>query len=101
LRWTGVRASNERVRPRMREQNLQAPGRTGHPHGPKAHDVIITALPDTEKTPALMTVEYLEERAKRGSRQDFEAVLGKVPDVKPAESVDCEAGQKRSSSQVV
>lgn len=47
LRWTGIRTSKERVRRLMREQNLQAPGRTGHPHGPKAHDgVIITALPD-------------------------------------------------------
>ena len=33
----------------------------------------------TEKVSALMTVEYLEERAKRGSRQKFEAVLANVP----------------------
>lgn len=37
----------------------------------------------TEKVSALMTVEYLEERAKRGSLQKFEAVLAKVPDVEP------------------
>ena len=37
----------------------------------------------TEKVSALMTVEYLEERAKRGTRQKFEAVLAKVPDVEP------------------
>ena len=37
----------------------------------------------TEKVSALMTVEYLEERAKRGSRQKFEAALAKVPDVGP------------------
>lgn len=36
-----------------------------------------------EKVSALMTVEYLEERAKRGSRQKFEAVLANVPDVEP------------------
>ena len=37
----------------------------------------------TEKVSALMTVEYLKERAKRGSLQKFEAVLAKVPDVEP------------------
>ena len=34
-----------------------------------------------EKVTALMTEEYLTERSKRGSREKFEAVLGKVPDV--------------------
>ena len=37
----------------------------------------------TEKVSALMTVEYLEKRTKRGSRQRFEAVLANVPDVEP------------------
>ena len=37
----------------------------------------------TEKVSALMTVEYLEERAKRGSRQKFEAVLANVSDIEP------------------
>ncbi len=32
---------------------------------------------------ALMTVEYLEERARRGSREKYDAVLEKVPDVEP------------------
>lgn len=36
-----------------------------------------------EKLAALMTVEYLEERAKRGSREKFEAALARVPDVEP------------------
>ena len=36
-----------------------------------------------EKVSALITVEYLKERAKRGSRQKFEAVLANVPDVEP------------------
>jgi hypothetical protein len=36
-----------------------------------------------EKLAVLMTVEYLEERAKRGSREAFLAVLAKVPDVPP------------------
>ncbi len=37
-----------------------------------------------EKMAALMTVDYLEERASRGSRDAFEAVLAKVPDKRPA-----------------
>jgi hypothetical protein len=44
---------------------------------------IATAV--AEKIAALMTVEYLQERAKRGSREKFEAVLAKVPDVEPEE----------------
>jgi len=38
-----------------------------------------------EKIAALMTVEYLETRAKRGSREKFLAVLAKAPDVEPEE----------------
>jgi hypothetical protein len=30
-----------------------------------------------------MTENYLQERAKRGSRAKYEAILAKVPDVKP------------------
>jgi len=36
-----------------------------------------------EKMSALMTEEYLVERAKRGSREAFLAVMAKVPDVEP------------------
>jgi hypothetical protein len=36
-----------------------------------------------EKLAALMTVEYLEERARRGSRKKFEAALASLPDVEP------------------
>jgi hypothetical protein len=36
-----------------------------------------------EKLAALMTVEYLEERAKRGSREKFDAALARLPDVEP------------------
>ncbi len=38
-----------------------------------------------EKMSALMTVEYLEERARRGSREKYDAVLAKVRDVEPDE----------------
>ncbi len=36
-----------------------------------------------EKVAALMTEEYLDERARRGSRSKFEAVLAKIPDRPP------------------
>lgn len=36
-----------------------------------------------EKVAALNTLDYLRERAKRGSRVAFDAVLAKVPDVEP------------------
>ena len=37
-----------------------------------------------EKVAALLTEEYLEERAKRASGERFRAVLAKVPRVAPA-----------------
>ena len=60
LRVEGVRTSKERVRRLMRAHDLQAPQRTGHAHGPKAHDgTITTEAPDvmwgTDMT-ATMTV---------------------------------------------
>lgn len=36
-----------------------------------------------EKIAALMTVEYLEEHARRGSREKFEAALASLPNVEP------------------
>ena len=36
-----------------------------------------------EKMSALMTEEYLSERAKQGSRRKFVAALSRVPDVEP------------------
>lgn len=51
--------------------------------GVSINQVITTAL--AEKLSALMTAEYLEERAKRGSRRKFERAMGKVKDVKPAD----------------
>lgn len=40
---------------------------------------IATAV--AEKMSALLTLEYLEERAKRGSRAHFQSILDRVPDV--------------------
>ena len=36
-----------------------------------------------EKVAALMTEQYLEERARRGSRERFRTVLARIPDVPP------------------
>ena len=41
----------------------------------------------TEKVSALLTVDYLKDRAKRGRRQKFEAILATVPDIEP-EDID-------------
>lgn len=43
------------------------------------------ALALAEKLPDEIAEEYLKERAKRGSRAKYEAVLAKVPDVEPEE----------------
>jgi hypothetical protein len=40
-----------------------------------------------EKLSALMTVEYLQERAGRGDRARFDAVLAKIADA-PADAAD-------------
>ena len=39
----------------------------------------------SEKMSALLTVDYLKERAKRGSRKSFEEIMSEVPDVEPEE----------------
>jgi hypothetical protein len=36
-----------------------------------------------EKLAALMTVEYLEERARRGDRSRFERVFSRIPGAEP------------------
>jgi len=38
-----------------------------------------------EKISALMTEEYIEQRAKRASKEKFKKVLSKVPDIEPEE----------------
>ncbi|MBM3224814.1 MAG: toxin-antitoxin system HicB family antitoxin [Candidatus Tectomicrobia bacterium] len=51
--------------------------------GVSVDQFIATAV--AEKIAVLLTIEYLQERAKRGNREKFEAVLAKVPDVAPDE----------------
>ena len=45
----------------------------------------LVTLALAEKISALLTEEYLETRAKRGSRKKFERAMGKVPNVEPEE----------------
>jgi len=49
--------------------------------GISINQFISTAV--AEKLTALMTAEYLEERARRGERARFDAVLAKIPDALP------------------
>ena len=49
--------------------------------GISINQIISTAA--AEKLAALMTVEYLEKRAKRGSREKFETALARLPDTEP------------------
>ena len=47
------------------------------------NQLIATAV--AEKVSALMTEDYLEARAKKGRRKEFERILAKVPDVEQDE----------------
>jgi len=47
------------------------------------NQLISTAV--AEKVSALMTADYLEKRAARGRRRNYDALLAKVPDVDPDE----------------
>ena len=49
--------------------------------GVSINQFIATAV--AEKMAALMTLEYLEERGKRGSQAHFRSILRRVPDVPP------------------
>ena len=51
--------------------------------GTSINQFITTAA--AEKLAALMTLEYLAERAKRGSREKFDAALASLPDAPPDE----------------
>ena len=52
--------------------------------GVSINQLVNSAL--TEKISALLTEEYLEERAKRGERDKFDRVLSKVRDVESEEN---------------
>lgn len=48
-----------------------------------------------EKLAALMTVDYLEQRAARGSRRKLRSILAKVADVEPDKNDRIPAGLPR------
>ena len=49
--------------------------------GISINQLVTTAL--AEKISALLTQEYFEERAARGSREEFLRILGRVPQGEP------------------
>jgi hypothetical protein len=49
--------------------------------GISINQFVATAV--AEKMSALLTEEYLEKRARRGSRERYEAALKEVPDCEP------------------
>lgn len=51
--------------------------------GISINQFVATAV--AEKMSALLTEDYLEERARRGSRERYEAALAEVPDAEPEE----------------
>lgn len=51
--------------------------------GIAADQFVATAV--AEKMSALLTEDYLKERAERGSRKTYEQALSQVPDVEPEE----------------
>ncbi len=43
----------------------------------------LITLAVSEKMSALLTLDYLKERAEKGSRKSFENIMDSVPDVEP------------------
>jgi uncharacterized protein (DUF1778 family) len=52
-----------------------------HEEGISVNQFIMLAV--AEKVASISAIEYLEKRAKRGSREKFLEILSKVPDVEP------------------
>jgi putative transposase len=70
LRFAGVRTSRRRVLRLTREHGLQAPGRVGRPHGPKAHDGMIR----TERVDAMWGADLTSTLTAEGQAAIFVAV---------------------------
>ena len=54
-----------------------------HEEGISVNQFVMLAV--AEKIAAISTMEYLEKRAKRGSRKKFLEILKNAPDVEPEE----------------
>lgn len=66
---------------RLPESLHRKAGEMAEREGVSINQLVATAL--AEKLSALMTLAYLEERAKRGSRKKSETALKKVRDRQP------------------
>ncbi len=55
------------------------------PLQPHAEYPVWSPYDASEAAETLLTLEHLKERAQRGGREKYEAVLAKVPDVEPEE----------------
>ena len=70
LRFAGVRTSKRRVLRLTREHSLQAPGRVGRPHGPRAHDGTIR----TERVDAMWGTDLTSTLTGEGQASIFVTV---------------------------
>jgi putative transposase len=70
LRFAGIRTSKRRVLRLTREHALQAPGRVGRPHGPRAHDGTIR----TERVDAMWGSDLTSTLTAEGQAAIFVAV---------------------------
>jgi transposase InsO family protein len=70
LRFAGIRTSKRRVLRLTGEYGLQAPGRTGRPHGPKAHDGTIR----TERVDLMWGSDLTSTMTGEGQASIFVAV---------------------------
>ena len=70
LRFAGIRTSKRRVLRLTREHGLQAPGRVGRRHGPKAHDGTIR----TERVDAMWGTDLTSTLTGEGQASIFVAV---------------------------
>ena len=70
LRFAGIRTSKRRVLRLTREHGLQAPGRVGRPHGPKAHDGTIR----TERVDAMWGTDLTSTMTGEGQASIFVTV---------------------------
>jgi len=70
LRFAGIRTSRRRVLRLTRKHGLQAPGRVGRPHGPKAHDGTIR----TERVDLMWGTDLTSTLTGEGQASIFVAV---------------------------
>jgi hypothetical protein len=78
---------------RLPESLHKALGELAHEDGVSMNQFIATAV--AEKIATLKAIDYLEDRASRGNRKAFEAVLAKVPAAPPLPGDELTPKRKR------